>query len=121
MNAYSVIVEYETVAGREAEFCALMGEHARLTLEEEPGCLRFELLRPTGEDGALLPRRFITSALYANQSALATHRRSARRKRVLAAMDPLTASRRLTVSRSVFPTATDDGLRPEELNAANDG
>lgn len=121
MGAYSIIVEYETVAGGEAGFCALMCEHARRTLDDEPGCLRFEVLRPIDDDGQPLARRFIVSALYADRTALATHRRTPAVKRLLTAMEPFVATRKSTISRAVFPTESDDGLRPEELSAANDG
>ncbi len=121
VSAYSIIVEYETVEGGEAEFCALMGEHARRTLDDEPGCLRFELLRPIDEDGRPIARRFIVSALYANRSALAAHRRTPGVQRLLTAMEPFVVKRRPTISQTVFPAETDHGLRPEELNAANDG
>jgi quinol monooxygenase YgiN len=70
----TIIVEYETRDGREAEFTALIRDHAGWTLHEEPGCLRFEVLKPVEPDGTPIPNRLMISELYADEAALAAHK-----------------------------------------------
>lgn len=121
MSEYSIIVEYETIPGHSAEFVAIMTEHASRTREEEPGCLRFELLQAVDGNGQPMADRFIVNELYAGRSAVETHERSPRLARVRAALTPLVATRRLIKSVAIFPHCADEGIRPEDLNAANDG
>ena len=66
----SIIVEYETEDGRENEFASLIKDHARRTLFEEPGCLRFEVLKPVDSDGRPIPNLMMVSELYADQTAV---------------------------------------------------
>ena len=63
----SIIVEYETHDGREEEFAGLIKDHARRTLFEEDGCLRFEVLKPVDENGDPIPNRLMVSELYADR------------------------------------------------------
>ena len=63
MPQISIIVDYETHEGREQEFAALIKDHARRTLFEEDGCLRFEVLKPVDADGAPIPNRMMVSEL----------------------------------------------------------
>ena len=78
MPEMTIIVEFETLDGREAEFTALMRDHARKTLQEEPGCLRFEVIKPVEPDGTPIPNRVMVNELYADQAALAAHERNPR-------------------------------------------
>ena len=48
------------------------------TREEEPGCLRFEVLKPVDPDGAPIPNRLMVSELYADEAAVAAHERNPR-------------------------------------------
>jgi quinol monooxygenase YgiN len=116
----SIIVEYETHEGRETEFASLIKDHARRTLFEEEGCLRFEVLKPVDADGAPLPNRMMVSELYADHTAVDLHRSNPRLAIVRAALEPLLKSRRLILAE-VLDEPDEEGLMPYELNASNDG
>lgn len=116
----SIIVEYETQDGREEEFASLMKDHARRTLFEEDGCLRFEVLKPVDEDGVPIPNRLMVSELYADHTAVDLHKNNPRLATVRAAFEPLLKSRKLTIAE-VLDQPEDEGMTPEELNASNDG
>lgn len=120
MPQMSIIVEYEIQDGREDEFAALIKDHARRTLFEEDGCLRFEVLKPVDEDGAPVPNRLMVSELYADQTAVDMHKNNPRLATVRAAFGPLLKSRKLTVAE-VVDEPDDEGMTPAELNASNDG
>jgi len=107
--------------GREEEFAAMIKEHARRTLFEEEGCLRFEVLKAVDAGGAPIPNRMMVSELYANQTAVDLHGNNPRLAIVRAGLAPLLKSRRLTLAHVVGEAAGDEGLAPEELNASNDG
>jgi (4S)-4-hydroxy-5-phosphonooxypentane-2,3-dione isomerase len=117
----SVIVEYEIHDGRHQDFTTLMKDHARRTLFEEDGCLRFEVLEPVDENGIPLPGRLMVSELYADRGAFTTHMESPRLAALRTKVGPLLKSRRVLVSRLADDRADETGLAPDELNAANDG
>jgi quinol monooxygenase YgiN len=117
----SIIVEFETHEGREAEFTALIKDHARRTLFEEDGCLRFEVLKPVDAEGAPIPNRMMVSELYADQTAVDLHGSNPRLAIVRAAFGPMLKSRRLILSQVVADQLDEEGLTPDELNASNDG
>lgn len=121
MQQISIIVEYETHEGREQEFASLIKDHARRTLFEEEGCLRFEVLKPVDADGRPIPNRMMVSELYADQTAVDAHGQNPRLAAIRAAFAPLLKSRRLIISELVDETAEEQGLMPDELNASNDG
>lgn len=96
MSKIAVLVEYEIHDGQAEALTALMSEHARLTLAEEPGCLRFELVRPMERDGTEIPNRLILTELYATGAAFALHEKNPRMPDLGAASRPLLRSTRLT-------------------------
>ncbi|WP_395451287.1 putative quinol monooxygenase [Aminobacter sp. UC22_36] len=116
----TIIVEFETLDGAEEQFLDLISEHARATLQEEPGCLRFEVIKPVERDGTPVANKVMVNALYADDSAVAVHERNPRMADVQAALSPLLKSRRLILARSLGLVDPNGGMRPEELNAAND-
>lgn len=95
MPQITIIVEFETVPGRQAEFEAVIREHARRTVADEPGCLRFDVLHLVDETGARVPNKLLVNELYADRAAVVAHRASERMPKVGAAITPLLASRRL--------------------------
>ena len=117
----SIIVEYETEDGRENEFASLIKDHARRTLFEEPGCLRFEVLKPVDSDGRPIPNRLMVSELYADQTAVDMHGDNPRLATVRSALGPLVKSRRLILSEVLSDQVDTEGLTPDQLNASNDG
>ena len=78
MENLALIVEYETHPGNEAEFQQAMVAHAKACLAEEPGCLRFEVLRPMDDKGQVIPNRFMANELFAGPAALEAHRATPR-------------------------------------------
>lgn len=121
MPEMTIIVEFETVDGREDEFLAVIRDHARRTLLEEPGCLRFEVIKPVAQDGTPIPNKVMVNELYADQAAVTAHDKGPRRGSLAATVAPMLKSRRLILARSLTEKADDDGLTPDELNASNDG
>ena len=121
MPEMTIIVEFETLDGREAEFTALMRDHARRTLHEEPGCLRFEVVRPVGPDGTPIPNRLVINELYSDGKALAAHEKNPRMPRLRKATEPLLKSRRRILAKTLDEEVDDASLAPDELNASNDG
>ena len=95
MPQIAIIVEFETLPGQQASFEALIREHARRSLAEEPGCLRFEILHALDETGHRIPDRVLVNELYADRAAVTAHRNTERMPKLGAAISPLLASRRL--------------------------
>lgn len=120
MPAVTIIVEFETIEGKSAEFEHIMIDHARRTLNEEPGCLRFEVIRPLDDAGAPRETALIVNELYADDAAVAAHRANPRMGLLGDTIRPLLKSRRLIQAVSVKESLPEEGKRPEELNAAND-
>lgn len=97
MPRIAIIVDYEIVDGKEAELTALIREHARLTLAEEPGCLRFEVVKPIERGGdAPIANRLMLTELYESEAAVAIHEKNPRMPGLRAATDPLLISGRIT-------------------------
>ena len=120
MPELTIIVEFETLDGSEDDFTAIIRDHARRTLQEEPGCLRFEVIKPIERDGTPIPNRVMVNELYADEAALVAHERNPRMSRVRASTGPLLKSRRLILSKALGGPEAETGLMPDELNASND-
>jgi quinol monooxygenase YgiN len=99
MTKLAIIVEFETLPGKEAEFLANIREHARATLAEEPGCLRFEVIKPVERDGTPIPNKVMVNELYADEAAVAAHEANPRLPKVGEKNKPLLASRRLILAQ----------------------
>ena len=117
----TIIVEFETNDGAEAEFIAIMRDHARRTLREEPGCLRFEVIKPVETDGTPIANRVMVNELYASEAAVAAHQNNPRMPDLQAKSGRLLKSRRLITASALDDGFQDDGIQPADLNAANDG
>ena len=98
MRRLALIVEYETHPGQEAAFDQAMRAHATACLAEEPGCLRFEVLRPLDEQGRVVENRFMANELFADDAALDAHRKTARWLRMSDLFKKLLVSRRPVLS-----------------------
>ena len=98
MSQMAIIVEFETHPGKEQEFLAIISEHARATLREETGCLRFEVIRPVERDGTPIADKVMVNELYADLDAVTAHEQNPRLPSVGAATKPLLASRRLILA-----------------------
>ena len=95
MANIAIIVEFETLEGREEEFTAAIRDHAERTRAEEPGCLRFEVIKPIERDGTPIPNRVMVNELYADEAAVAAHEQNPRMPGLAAVTRPLLKSRRL--------------------------
>jgi quinol monooxygenase YgiN len=74
MAKIAIVVVYDIVPGKEAEFSVLIREHARLTRQEEKGCLRFEVYEPLSlGELTKIPGRMMVSEQYADGAALEVH------------------------------------------------
>lgn len=120
MSAVTIIVEFETVAGAGTEFARIISEHARRTLHEEPGCLRFEVVRPVDEHGRPKADQIVVNELYADQAAVEAHRDNPRMATLGAVIKPLLKSRRRIEAHAMDKQPFEEGIRPENLSAAND-
>ncbi|GAB1584272.1 hypothetical protein PPNSA23_42150 [Phyllobacterium phragmitis] len=74
----------------------ILREHARLTVEQEPGCLRFEVLQPVNENGSAIPERLMLTELYADENAAAAHAKNPRLPTLLARIRPLLNEEKVT-------------------------
>ena len=120
MTEVAIIMEFETLEGAEPEFIRIIRDHAQRTLDEEEGCLRFEVLKPIDDDGAPMPNHVIVDELFVDQAAVEAHTLNPRMSAFRLIIDPLLKSRRRIVARSLAEHEPQQGLTPAELNAAND-
>ncbi len=97
MARVAIVVEFTLKADRHAAFDGLIREHARRTLEEEPGCERFDVLQPLGRDGAPDETRVVLCEVYRDQAAADEHGKSPRLVTVRHAHTSLMENRRLTL------------------------
>ena len=97
MSRISIVVTFTIKPGSEAAFGAHMREHARATLAEEPGCERFDVMQPLGEDGAPDVSRLMLVEVYRDMDAVTAHRANPRMPVVGAGSAPMLAGRELTI------------------------
>ena len=88
MSPYVIIVEFTITPGEMPRFMPLMLENAERSLQDEPGCRRFDVL--TGEDG-----RVILYEIYDDEPAFQAHCRSPHFHRFDAASKPLVTGKRI--------------------------
>ena len=68
----ALMVEFGVKPERRKDFLALMRSHARMTLEQEPGCEQFDVLDPTEGGGSVC-----LYEVYRDAAALTEHMNSA--------------------------------------------
>jgi autoinducer 2-degrading protein len=88
MTPYVIIVEFRIKPGEMPRFMPLMLENAALSLKDEPGCRRFDVL--SGEDG-----RVVLYEIYDDAAAFDAHCRSPHFHRFDEASRPLIADKRV--------------------------
>ena len=98
MGQLTLVVEFEIMSGKEAEFEAAIRSHASSCLAEEPGCLRFEVNYPLDEDGNRISNRMMANELFADKQSLLDHRATARWVRLSERFKTLLADRRLLLA-----------------------
>jgi len=95
MPQISIIVELHLKPGQQEAFEEIIGAHARASKEQEPGCLRFEVLRPIEKDGTPINDCVWLTELYKDQEAVAAHEASPRMPILSEKIGPMVVSRRL--------------------------
>jgi (4S)-4-hydroxy-5-phosphonooxypentane-2,3-dione isomerase len=98
MRRLALIVEYETRAGEEAAFETKIRAHAKACLAEEPGCLRFEVLRPLDDHGKPHSNLFMANELFTDEAALEAHRATPRWHRMSEVFKELLVRRKPVLS-----------------------
>ena len=89
---YAIVAEFDIIPGCEAELEQILRDTARWALEEEPRCLRFEVIKPTDEHGQPIPNRLMTNELFDGFEGVEEHRKSPRTPPRIAAIRKLVAS-----------------------------
>ncbi len=89
---YAIVAEFDIRPGCEAALEQILRDTARWALEEEPRCLRFEVIKPTDEHGHPIPNRLMTNELFEGFEGIEEHREAARTPPRIAAIRPLVAS-----------------------------
>ena len=67
-QAYAITVDFRLKPGARQEFRALIDANARDSCRNEPGCRRFDVLAPTGEDD-----RILLYEIYDDRAAFEAH------------------------------------------------
>jgi autoinducer 2-degrading protein len=95
MSQISIIVEFHLKPGQQEAFEALIGAHAKASKKEEPGCLRFDVLRPIQKDGTPINDCLWLTELYKDLEAVAAHEASPRMPILAEKVAPMVVSRKL--------------------------
>jgi len=72
----TVIVEYEVEPANKAKLVEIINAHARRTLDEEPGCIWFDIVSPTDLAGQHVTDKVVIFELYRDAGAFEKHRAS---------------------------------------------
>ncbi len=95
MSQIAIIVEFQLKPGKQAEFEKLIRAHAERSLNEEEGCLRFDVLQAIDDNGSAVADCIWLTELYENAEAVKEHENSPRMPILGEAVGPLVANRRL--------------------------
>tara|TARA_R110000772_G_scaffold73216_4_gene159798 strand:- start:96147 stop:96440 length:294 start_codon:yes stop_codon:yes gene_type:complete len=86
----ALMVEFGVKAERRADFLALMRSHAKMTLDSEPGCEKFDVLDPMeASDSVFLYE------LYTDKAAVDAHMNSALLASTRGSYDDMITSKRV--------------------------
>ena len=78
MPTKTIIAEFVVAPGAYAPFSRIMRDHAALTKQTEPGCLRFDVVRVTDANGATDESKLVLIEAYASEDAYLEHTRQPR-------------------------------------------
>jgi quinol monooxygenase YgiN len=92
MARFTILVRFRIADGNMATFMPLMIENAEASRREEPGCERFDVLRPGDEKDCIL-----LYEIYRDRAAFDEHCASAHFKHFDAATKNLIAEKQVTV------------------------
>ncbi|WP_425667182.1 putative quinol monooxygenase [Vibrio tubiashii] len=68
---YCIIVSNRVKQGREEDYISIMGRNARCSVENEDGCIQFDVLKDIND-----PQLFHLYEIYQSQQALAIHKQT---------------------------------------------
>ncbi len=97
MARIGIMVDFRIKPGSWAAFNTHIRAHASRTLQEEPGCERFDVLQPLGDDGKPDHGRIMLCEVYNDMAAFDAHRRNPRMPSVAEGSKPLLDGRELTI------------------------
>ncbi len=97
MARIGIMVTFTVKPGSWAAFDSHIRAHASRTLQEEPGCERFDVLQPLTEDGKPDHSRIMLCEVYKDMAAFDAHRNNPRMASVGAGSKPLLDGRELTI------------------------
>jgi autoinducer 2-degrading protein len=84
MDKYVLIVDFEVKPGTVDEVIQLVSENAKNSVEKEPGCYQFDVLRTPDN-----PNRLFLYEVYENEAAFQAHGKTAHIEAFLAKARPL--------------------------------
>ncbi|HMN85816.1 MAG TPA: putative quinol monooxygenase [Bauldia sp.] len=97
MSGFTIIVDFRLKPGAREAFRRLIDENARDSAVKEPGCRRFDVLEPKGEDD-----RIVLYEIYDDRDAFVAHTRSEHFAVFDKASAPLVAAKSVTEYALVF-------------------
>lgn len=95
MSQIAIIVEFQLKPGKQTEFEKLIRAHAARSLNEEKGCLRFDVLQPIDSNGLPIADCIWLTELYEGAEAVKEHEDSPRMPILGDAIGSLVANKRL--------------------------
>ena len=105
MADYVIIVDFRLKPDTQAAFRRLIDANAMASVRSEPGCRRFDVLEPKGEEG-----RIVLYEIYRDRSAFEDHLKTAHFAAFDAAVADLVAHKAVTEFALVCePTAQNPG------------
>jgi quinol monooxygenase YgiN len=84
MDNFVLLVEFEVVDGKGDELLPLVSENARKSVENEPGCLQFDVMRAPDN-----PNKFVLFEVYQDEAAFQSHSKAQHVADFLAKARPL--------------------------------
>jgi quinol monooxygenase YgiN len=99
----TVIVEYEVEPANKTKLAEIISAHARRTLDEEPGCIWFDIIHPTDLAGQPTDDRLVIFELYRDAEAFEKHRASPNLPQYFANTGPFIKNRRPVVGHIAEP------------------
>jgi len=91
MNDYVIIVDFTLLPGAKPAFRRLIDANAIASVEDEPGCRRFDVIEPVGEED-----RILLYEIYDDEAAFEAHCTTAHFLRFDAESAPLVTQKRVT-------------------------
>ena len=96
MNGYVVLVDFRLKPGARAVFRNLIDDNARQSARLEPGCLRFDVVEPHGDEDMVL-----LYEIYRDRAAFEAHLRSEHYARFDASSADLVVSKTIRIGELV--------------------